>query len=228
MTIIKWTAFITLLFVIVGSQIWIKLNLPYQGNLANAELYRVQRIDFLDRDVSSINSGERQILGSIYDLQMNCHNLGERHLMCDHEIMNKVLTVDVKLSENTNIVIYDCSATYDGVAIKCQAFESIYENGGLATPVVIIGDDISMTATELSNLGLSYKWYSPFNLKLWLRVAYNLLAFLLFIIAASWIWQYLTIDMIPKAFVTAVTSVCAGFIIYGATLFSMLKLWLVS
>lgn len=215
---IKYLTIALLLFVVVGSIAWAKLNLPYEGDLSNATLRRVHRINFRD-------GGDT--LAQIYDVQITCQQLAARQLQCEHELAGMPLQVDVYLSESTSRIAYTCAAQYGAVAVPCQAYETIYTGGGLATPVVIINDGMPLSNHELSSLGLRYQWYSPFNLEFWLTYSYYLLIPLLTAVFAMSLWAKNESHTTRRVTITALASIPVSIALLFSTLHVMLSLYLV-
>lgn len=216
--IVQGTALVALLLIIIGTVTWANRTLPYEGDLANATLRHLHRIDFRN---------EEKTLAQIYDVQTECEQLAARQLRCRHWLVTKPLVVDVSLRESTSRIEYDCEARYGVTDISCEAYDTLYTAGGLATPVVIIRDDLPLTNANLDRLGVRYEWYSPHNLQLWLTNGYWLLIPLLTGAFAVTLWSRLKSHATRRATVTALASVPVGIVLLFSTIYVMLSLHLV-
>lgn len=174
-----------------------------------------------------IRKGDQE-LAQINDVQITCSQQAPRALTCQHQLGQELLTVAVQLRESNSLIQYDCNAHYGSTAVPCQAYETIYTGGGLATPTVIISEELPLTKSELSDLGFRYKWYSPDNLEFWLVNGYNLLFLLLTFGFVIWWWNRLESQPTPRRTIaTMAATVPVSLALFFSKIGVMLSLYLV-
>ena len=169
-----------LMILIIGNAIWITQNLPYQGQISTAEVRRISRVD--------IHGSESSL--HIFNGQIDCEQQTSRSILCQHSLGGNQLTISVDLQQSVNTVIFDCLASYGGRQLPCDAYESVYTHGGLATPVVILDKEAAQVIEEFETLKSRYSMRSIYNVQLWLLRVYQAFSVILFIQILVKVWHW--------------------------------------